>query len=89
MTAGEEPFDIAVIGSGLAGTFATIALSHLPNVKITSYEKTDAPKEVGAWISLTNATFDVLSNFVDINSLNPVSYTHLDVYKRQGYGSIL
>ncbi|EAZ62777.1 Salicylate hydroxylase (Salicylate 1-monooxygenase) [Scheffersomyces stipitis CBS 6054] len=74
MTAGEEPFDIAVIGSGLAGTFATIALSHLPNVKITSYEKTDAPKEVGAWISLTNATFDVLSNFVDINSLNRIAF---------------
>jgi salicylate hydroxylase len=43
---------IAIIGGGPAGLGAAIALSALPNVKITLYEKAHELREVGAGISI-------------------------------------
>ncbi|KAK6455120.1 salicylate hydroxylase [Scheffersomyces xylosifermentans] len=69
-----KPLDIGIIGGGLAGSFAAVALGRLPNTKITVYEKSPAATEVGAWISLTNATFDVLTRFIDSDKLNGIAF---------------
>ena len=45
------------------------------------------PMAVSLGLSFTNFNFTTGGQFIGIsNYKNPVSYTHLDVYKRQGYG---
>lgn len=41
-----------IIGAGLVGTTAAIALSHLPDVKVSVFERSPGPRIAGAWISL-------------------------------------
>jgi 2-polyprenyl-6-methoxyphenol hydroxylase-like FAD-dependent oxidoreductase len=42
----------SVVGAGLVGLTATIALSRLPNVVVQCFERSPGPREIGAWISL-------------------------------------
>ncbi|KAH8691159.1 putative FAD-binding monooxygenase [Talaromyces proteolyticus] len=51
---------IAIIGGGPAGLGAAIALSRLPNVKITLYEKARELREVGAGINIGYNCWKVL-----------------------------
>ncbi|KAH6673996.1 salicylate hydroxylase [Plectosphaerella plurivora] len=47
-----EPLSIAIVGAGLVGATAALALSRLPNVTINVYERSPEPREVGAWIAM-------------------------------------
>ena len=51
---------IAIIGGGPAGLGAAIALSALPDVRITLYEKARELREVGAGISIGYNCWKVL-----------------------------
>lgn len=70
-----EPLRVAIIGGGLVGLFATIALSKLSNVQVTTFEKSIGPNEAGAWISLTESGLNILSNFINIDELHSITAT--------------
>lgn len=42
----------SIVGAGLVGATAAIALSRLDNVEVTVYERSPEPREVGAWIAM-------------------------------------
>ncbi|KAH3661442.1 hypothetical protein OGAPHI_006849 [Ogataea philodendri] len=76
MTADSEtrPLRIAILGAGLVGAFAAVALSKLPNVEITVYEKSQGIREVGAAITLTEGGLVTLSKVFDLEELEPILY---------------
>jgi salicylate hydroxylase len=41
-----------ILGAGLVGATAAIALSRLQDVKVTVFERSPGPRIAGAWISL-------------------------------------
>lgn len=43
--------NIRIIGAGLVGATAAIALSRLENVVVKAFERSPGPREEGAWIS--------------------------------------
>ncbi|KAJ5175588.1 uncharacterized protein N7482_001465 [Penicillium canariense] len=51
---------VAIIGGGPGGLGAAIALSQLPFLQVTLYEKSPEPREAGAGISLTANAWKVL-----------------------------
>ncbi len=51
---------VAIIGGGPAGLGAAIALSQLPFLSVTLYERNPEPQEVGAGISLPYNAWVVL-----------------------------
>ena len=55
-----QPTSVAIIGGGPAGLAAAIALSKLPYLSITVYERNPEPQEVGAGISLSYNAWKVL-----------------------------
>lgn len=69
-----RPLNVAIIGGGLVGTAAAIALSKLPNIIITVYEKQPGPDELGEWIGLTESGMEVLDKLVDISEINEILY---------------
>ncbi len=42
-----------IVGAGLVGATAAIALSKLPDVEVVAFERSPEPRETGAWISMT------------------------------------
>ena len=53
-------------------------------------ERAQIPMQDSLIQELTDVGGDTLRNAREfLNSANPVSYTHLDVYKRQGFSSVL
>ncbi|TVY93393.1 hypothetical protein LAWI1_G001126 [Lachnellula willkommii] len=44
---------IAIVGAGIVGATAAIALSRLPNVSVAVFEASPGAQETGAWISLS------------------------------------
>jgi salicylate hydroxylase len=40
---------------------------------VTTFEKSTAPREAGAWISLTESGIDVLSNFIDLDDIHNIT----------------
>jgi 2-polyprenyl-6-methoxyphenol hydroxylase-like FAD-dependent oxidoreductase len=52
--------DIAVIGGGIGGLAAAIALSKLPNVSVRLFEQHPELREVGAGISISYNSWKVL-----------------------------
>lgn len=69
-----KKLNVAIIGAGLVGTSAAIALSKLPNVEVTVYEKSTGPQEVGEWIGLTESGMEVLDKLIDISDVNRILY---------------
>jgi salicylate hydroxylase len=57
---GRTLIDVAIIGGGPGGLGTAIALSQLPFVQITLYEKNPEPREAGAGISLSANAWKVL-----------------------------
>lgn len=51
---------VAIIGGGPAGLAAAIALSKLPYLSVTVYERNPEPQEVGAGLSLSFNAWKVL-----------------------------
>ncbi|KAK5046936.1 hypothetical protein LTR84_007290 [Exophiala bonariae] len=51
---------VAIIGGGPAGLAAAIALSNLPYLSVTVYERNPEPREVGAGLSLSYNAWKVL-----------------------------
>lgn len=54
------PLRVAIIGGGPGGLATSIALSKVPNVEATIYEKDKILREVGAGISIGKNTWNVL-----------------------------
>ncbi|KAK6204648.1 salicylate hydroxylase [Scheffersomyces amazonensis] len=74
MTADGEQLKVGIVGGGIVGAYTALALSHLPNVSITAYEKSPHPSELGAWIALPNQSIDMLSKFIPIEKINSIAY---------------
>ena len=51
---------VAIIGAGPGGLAAAIAFSSLPFATVKVYERADAPREVGAGISIGQNAWNVL-----------------------------
>ncbi|KAI0460725.1 hypothetical protein LJB42_002441 [Komagataella kurtzmanii] len=69
-----KPLEIAILGAGLVGAVAGIALSKLSNVNVTIYERSEKAREVGAWIGLTESSLQVLRELVDIDEIQRILY---------------
>lgn len=65
---------IAIVGAGLVGSFTLVLLSRLPDVELHVYESSPVPHEVGAWILITNSSFQLLSQVIPIDELNSIVY---------------
>jgi salicylate hydroxylase len=57
---GQALTSVAIVGGGPGGLATAIALSELPFLKVTLYEKNSEPREAGAGISLTTNAWRVL-----------------------------
>ncbi|KAJ5355664.1 Monooxygenase FAD-binding [Penicillium concentricum] len=57
---GQALTSVAIVGGGPGGLGTAIALSELPFLKVTLYEKNTEPREAGAGISLTTNAWKVL-----------------------------
>ncbi|KAJ5177376.1 Monooxygenase FAD-binding [Penicillium coprophilum] len=57
---GQALTSVAIVGGGPGGLGTAIALSELPFLKVTLYEKNPEPREAGAGISLTTNAWKVL-----------------------------
>ena len=57
---GQALTSVAIIGGGPGGLGTAIALSELPFLKVTLYEKNTEPREAGAGISLSTNAWRVL-----------------------------
>ncbi|KXG51829.1 Monooxygenase, FAD-binding [Penicillium griseofulvum] len=57
---GQALTSVAIVGGGPGGLATAIALSELPFLKVTLYEKNSEPREAGAGISLTTNAWKVL-----------------------------
>jgi len=52
MSATIEPLQVAIVGTGIAGLTAAIAIRQHPNINVTLYDKATELKEIGASIAL-------------------------------------
>lgn len=64
----------SVVGAGLVGSAAVLALSQLPDVEITGFEKSPVAREAGAWISLTVTGLKVLTKLIPPSEINAIVY---------------
>lgn len=67
---GRTLIDVAIIGGGPGGLGTAIALSQLPFVQVTLYEKNPEPREAGAGISLSTNAWKVLDLLGASNGVN-------------------
>ncbi|KAG7893850.1 hypothetical protein KL908_002904 [Ogataea polymorpha] len=74
MTDVTKPLEIAIVGGGIVGAFAAATLSRLPNSRVTLYEKSEGPREAGAWIALTEAALLTLSRIANIEKVQEFVY---------------
>lgn len=51
---------VAIVGGGPSGLAAAIALSKLPFISVTLYERNPEPQEIGAGISLSYNAWKIL-----------------------------
>jgi len=64
-----QSLKVAIIGGGPGGLATSIALSKIPNVQVTIYEKTKVLREVSAGISISQNTWNVLELLGVVDSL--------------------
>jgi salicylate hydroxylase len=57
---GKEITSVAIVGGGPGGLGTAIALSQLPFIRVTLYEKNPEPREAGAGLSLSTNAWKVL-----------------------------
>jgi salicylate hydroxylase len=67
-----------VVGAGLVGSTAVLALSRLPNVQVTAFEKSPVAREAGAWISLTVTGLKVLAKLIPPAEIDKIAYRSPD-----------
>ena len=57
-------------------------------IPIIAYDRLIMNDNVSYYVSFDNYTVGTLQGQYIVETLDPVSYTHLDVYKRQGQGDL-
>ncbi|KAJ9138242.1 Salicylate hydroxylase [Pleurostoma richardsiae] len=66
---------IAIVGAGLVGATAAIALSRLQNVQVAVYERSSGARETGAWIAMNVSGLRILSQVLpDYSQLRQIMY---------------
>ncbi|KAI0601110.1 hypothetical protein F4775DRAFT_542698 [Biscogniauxia sp. FL1348] len=77
---------VAIVGGGPGGLATAIALSRVPNVKVTIYERASVLREVGAGISIGENTWNVLELLGVADSLTSwhETWTTLNMNGRSG-----
>lgn len=79
----QESINVAIIGGGPAGLAAAIALTKLPYLSVTVYERNPEPREVGAGISLSYNAWKVLDLLGAADGVNGSSKA--DTLQRYGF----
>jgi salicylate hydroxylase len=65
-----KPLRVAIVGAGPGGLANAIALSKIPDVELTIYEKASVLREVGAGISIGANSWRVLELLGVADALN-------------------
>jgi hypothetical protein len=58
----------------LSANETVIALTQLPGVVVTAFERAAAPREAGAWISLNPSGLNILNRLVDAQEIRDIVY---------------
>ncbi|KAL1411675.1 hypothetical protein Q8F55_002640 [Vanrija albida] len=53
---------------------AILALSKLPNARVTAFEKAPGPREAGAWISLNPSGLEVLAHLLPLSEITDIVF---------------
>ncbi|RDL35179.1 Uncharacterized protein BP5553_07110 [Venustampulla echinocandica] len=69
-----RPLRIGIVGAGLVGATAAIALSRLRGVSVAVFERSPGPRETGAWISLTVSGLIILDKLIDLEKVQNILY---------------
>lgn len=69
-----HPLTPSVVGAGLVGSAAILALSKLPNATLVAFEKAPGPREAGAWISLNPSGLEVLAHLLPLSEINEIVF---------------
>ena len=75
-------FDYFRVGEDF-GNYLCIFLTSGGKIRVTANSVLD----IVGWLSMSGDINDSVRRQCQIDNIGPVSYTHLDVYKRQGYWS--
>ncbi|KJR89564.1 Salicylate hydroxylase (Salicylate 1-monooxygenase) [Sporothrix schenckii 1099-18] len=68
------PLRIGIVGAGLVGSAAVLALSRLPDAEVVAFEKAPSAREAGAWISLTVTGLKVLTKLIPPAEISAIAY---------------
>lgn len=64
----------SIVGGGLVGSTAYLALSKLDGVDLVIFEKAPALREAGAWIGLTPSGLSVVNRIIDPSKIREIVY---------------
>lgn len=65
---------VAIVGAGLAGGAAALHLARIPGVDITVYERSDEPRQTGAWIGVTRTGQRIVEDICGKGVLEGISH---------------
>lgn len=95
-----QPFRVAIIGAGIAGLTAAIALNHffpdLDSIQITIYEKVEEVREIGASIAINPSGLRILDKLgveyedfsIRQSSGRPMVYRHWKTNEELGHDDV-
>ncbi|CZR68493.1 uncharacterized protein PAC_18392 [Phialocephala subalpina] len=69
-----RPLRVGILGAGLVGATAAIALSRLQDVKVTVFERSPGPRIAGAWISLQVSGLIILDKLLELEQIQRILY---------------